>query len=403
MTSSASSTLHLNPPYRADHIGSLLRPKALHQKRQDLQEGKCSKEDLKEAEDESVKHVLKLQREVGIKNVTDGEMRRGFFWDGIFEKMDGMTYMPRRPITDSKWYNPEIKLLTSMGVDHEETVFCTGKIKRTKPFYVDDFKYAKALVPPEDVKFIKVTMVSPIWMHRRHGSDKTYDLSVYSNDEEYFDDIGKAFREEVKDLYDLGCRHIQIDDPNFCFLCSEEVIGDMQTAGVDNEAVLDTYIRAVNRVTQDRPANLTMSLHMCRGNLNIGRNFTEGGYGRIAAKAFNLIDVDAFYLEYDSEGAGDFQPLKHFPLGKVAVLGLVTTKSAKLESPEVLKARVHEAAKVMSEGNPNRTMEMALNQLCLSPQCGFASVWAGNALSEEDEIKKLKLVIDTAKDIWPDA
>jgi methionine synthase II (cobalamin-independent) len=399
----SSSSTHLRPPFRAEHVGSLLRPKALYEKRKELEAGKCAPTDLKTVEEEAIKHVLKLQQDVGIKTITDGEMRRGYFFEGVFEKLEGMTYIPNRPIATFKPYIPHIAFMYMAGMQEAETVYCTGKIKRTRPFYVDEFNYLKSLVPLEDVEFIKITMCSPSWFHQRHGSDQTYDLSVYKNDDEFFDDLGKAYREEIKELYDLGCRHIQIDDPTFCYFCSENMISGMEKAGVDHEALLDTYIRAINVVTQGRPHDLTMSVHMCCGNFKGGVHFSEGGYGRIAVKLFNTLDVDVFYLEYDTERAGDFAPLKHLPLDKVAVLGLVTTKNPKLESAEDLKARVYEAAEVLCQGSPKRSKEVALNQLCISTQCGFASVWEGNPVTEEDEIKKLALLVETAKQIWPDS
>ncbi|KAF5312745.1 hypothetical protein D9619_003436 [Psilocybe cf. subviscida] len=386
------SSIHVKPPFRADHVGSLIRPKALYEKRQAYQSNQCSYSTLKPAEDDAIKYILKLQQETGIKSLTDGELRRKNFYDGVFDKLDGMTLLRKRPIYTFKQYIPHIPILIAAGLKESDTFYCTGKIKRARPFYVEEFKYLKSLVSPEEVKNIKVTMCSPSWFHQRHGSDETYDLSVYQNDDEYFDDLGKAYREEVRELYDLGCRHIQIDDPTFCYFCHESMITGMEQAGVDHEALLDTYIRAINVVTQERPDDLTFS----------GIHFSEGGYERIAIKLFNTLDVDAFYLEYDTFRSGDFSPLKYLPLNKVAVLGLVTTKNPKLESIEELKNRVYEAAEVMTQGIPKRSKEVALNQLCISTQCGFASVWEGNPLTEEDERKKLTLLVETAKQIWPD-
>ncbi|KAG6817997.1 hypothetical protein H0H87_009152 [Tephrocybe sp. NHM501043] len=319
-------SIHLSPPFRAEHIGSLLRPPTLFEKRGLFEQNKCTQQELDAAADDAIKYVVQLQREVGIKTITDGELRRSMFFEGVFDNLEGMTAIPNRPITTFK-----------------------GKIRRTKPFYLDQFNYLKGLVPAEDVKHIKITMCSPSWFHQRHGSDLTYDLSVYKNDDEYFDDLGIAFRAEIKELYDQGCRHVQFDDPTFCYFCNDQMISEMEVAGVDHEALLDTYIRAINVCTQDRPTDLTGGVH-----------FSEGGYGRIAAKLFNTLDVDTFYLEYDTERAGDFAPLKHLPNNKVAVLGLVTTKNPKLETVEELKSRVNEAVDAMT--NPARTREAALNQ-----------------------------------------
>ncbi|TEB35186.1 UROD/MetE-like protein [Coprinellus micaceus] len=346
--------MHLTPPFRAEH-------------REALEKGECTLEDVRALEDEAIKHI------VGIKGITDGEIRREVFFENVFDNLEGMTFIPNRPLSEFKSYIPHIGIMAMMGMQESESFYCTashtrsfrGKIKRTKPWYADEFKYTKSIVAPEDVKNIKITMCSPSWMHQRHGSDLTYDLSVYDNDDEYFDDLGAAYRAEIKELYDLGC------------------------PGVDHEALLDTYIRAINVCTQGRPDDLNVSVHMCRGNFKGGVHFSEGGYARIAVKVFNTLDVDTFYLEYDTDRSGDFEPLKYFPAGKVAVLGLVTTKSPKLESAEGIKARVHEAAEVMSKDNPNRSKQDALNQLCISTQCGFASVWQGNPLTEEDEKEEI--------------
>ncbi|KAF8528397.1 hypothetical protein BU17DRAFT_73467 [Hysterangium stoloniferum] len=391
----SSRSLHLKPPHRAEHIGSLLRSTALYELRLLPEEIRIT-QDLKAAEDEAIKHAVKLQQEVGIKSITDGELRRNHFRDGVFENLDGVK-MLERPISEFKAYVPFIAFRHRIGIKQVASSYCIGKIKRARPFYVEDFKYLKSLVPPEKVKNIKITMIAPSWMHHQHGSEWTYDLSVYKNDNEYFDDVGAAYREEIAELYALGCRHIQIDNPMFCFFCCENMISGMEKAGVDHEALLDTYIRAINLCSQGRPEDLTFGVHMCRGN---GIHFSEGGYDRIAVKLFNDLDVDTFYLEYDTERAGDFTPLKYLPCNRTAVLGLVTTKGPQLETIAELESRVNQAVDSLCEGNPTRTKAEALNQLCLSPQCGFASVWEGNPITEADQRKKLELLVAAAKHIW---
>ncbi|KAG6912019.1 hypothetical protein DXG01_000267 [Tephrocybe rancida] len=349
--SPSTAAIHLSPPFRAEHVGSLLRPPTLFEKRGLFEQKKCSQEELDAATDDAIKYVVQLQRDVGIKTITDGELRRSMFFEGVFDNLEGMTAMPNRGWSNLCQYIPHIRLMYMYGLKEAETVFCTGKIRRTKPFYLDQFNYLKGLVPAEDVKHIKITMCSPSWFHQRHGSDLTYDRSVYKNDDEYFDDLGVAYRAEIKELYDQGCRHIQFDDPTFCYFCNDRMISEMEVAGVDHEALLDTYIRAINVCTQDRPADLTGGVH-----------FSEGGYARIAVKLFNTLDVDTFYLEYDTERAGDFAPLKHLPSNKVAVLGLVTTKNPKLETVEELKSRVNEAVDAMTNEDPARSRKDALNQ-----------------------------------------
>ncbi|KAJ7634237.1 hypothetical protein DFH06DRAFT_1003996 [Mycena polygramma] len=389
------SALKLRPPFRVEHIGSLVRPKELYDQRVLLEQGKCTRDDLRAAEDAAVEHVVKVQRDLGLGTITDGEMRREVFFEGVFDRLEGMTDLPHRPMSEFKSYIPHIKLMNAMGLTELPSYYCSGKIKRTVPFYVDQFKALKAVVPPEDVGRIKVNMCPPTWIHQRHGSDWTYDPAVYHSDDEYFDDLGVAYRAEIKELYELGCRNIQMDDPTFCYFCDEGMISGMEAAGVDHERLLDTYIRAINICTVDRPADLNIGLHMCRGNYRGGVYFSEGGYHRIAAKLFNSVDVDTFYLEYDNERSGDFSPLSELPPNKVAVLGIVTTKSPKADR-EALKARVHEAAEVVAGGVLPRSKEAALNH----PQCGFASVWQGNPVTEEDEKLKLQLLLEVAKEIW---
>ncbi|KAJ7092659.1 hypothetical protein C8R44DRAFT_646581 [Mycena epipterygia] len=394
------SSLKLRPPFRVEHVGSLIRPRDLFEKRVLLEQGKCTHDDILAAEDAAVEHVVKLQREIGLGCITDGEMRREVFFEGVFNKLEGMTDLPHRePLLFRIPYLPHVKLMTAMGFTEYPSYYCSGKIKRTVPFYIDHFKALKSIVPPEDLGRIKVNMCSPTWIHQRHGSDWTYDPAVYHSDDEYFDDLGVAYRAEIKELYELGCRNIQMDDPTFSYFCNDDTIEGMEAAGVDSEALLNTYIRAINVCTVDRPDDLNMCLHICRGNFNNGMHFTEGGYDRIAAKLFNSVDVDTFYLEYDDERSGDFAPLKYLPLNKVAVLGIVTSKRPKacsLEDAEVLKARIHEAAEIVANGVPPRSKATALNH----PQCGFASVWQGNPVTEEDEKLKLKLLVEVAKEIW---
>ncbi|KAJ3473476.1 hypothetical protein NLI96_g12983 [Meripilus lineatus] len=373
---STTASQRTSAPLRAQHVGSLLRPAPVLEKREEATQGKCTPEELKAVQDAAIASVVQLQREVGIRSITDGEMRRNFFYEGMFEGLDGMTFEPNRPLEDFK-----------------------GKIRRTKGIHTEDFKYLKSLVSPEEVKDLKVTVCAPVWLHVRHGSETTYDHSVYANDDEYFTDLLQAYREEFNELYDLGCRNIQIDDPSFCFFCAETMISAMEKAGIDHEAMLDFYIGKYNDLLRGRPKDLTVGVHMCRGNFR-GMHYCEGGYERIAVKLFNELDVNCYLLEYDDERAGGLEPLRYLPAGKTVVLGMVSSKTGLLESVDALKARVEEAVKVICDGNPERTKEGALNQLCISPQCGFASVAEGNPISEEDERQKLTLVVETAKAIW---
>ncbi|TFK56986.1 UROD/MetE-like protein [Heliocybe sulcata] len=412
------SSRRVNPPFRAEHIGSLLRPPQLFEKRRQFEAGQCSVEELKSAEDSAVKAVVQMQQDAGIKSITDGELRRGFYFEGVFDKLEGMTFIPNRPLVEYKPYIPFVTALEAMGVAEFPSVYCTGKIKRVTRWYAEQFMALKSLVPPEDVKNLKVTMCPPTWFHQRHGSSLTYDLSVYKNDEEYFNDLAKAYQEEIQDLYDLGCRNIQFDDATFCFFCDERMVSGMKAVGDDYDTLLDTYVRAINAAVRGRNADMTVGVHMCRGNFTGGLHYAEGGYTRIAQKVFTELDVDCFYLEYDSDRAGDFQPLKFLPLDKIAVLGLVTTKNSKLEDIEMLKARINEAAEIISkEGIPARSKEVALDQYVnnssglyepsiwgiteLRPILGYVSVRsAASRRYGRDQREKLRLVVETAKQVW---
>ncbi|EED82770.1 predicted protein [Postia placenta Mad-698-R] len=392
-------SLHLNPPFRAEHIGSFLRPATLVQKRFDYEAQKCSAEELRALEDESIPAVVALQREVGVKTITDGEMRRGAFYEGMFEKLEGMTPVPNRPLSEFKQYVPYVAIFNMMGLTGYSSIYCSSKIQRKRGIHTEDFAFLKGLVSPEEVKRIKVTVCGPTWMHLRHGTEYTYDKSVYKTDEEYFADLIRVYREELAALYELGCRHIQFDDPTFAFFCADSMIVGMEQAGVDHEALLSQYIDVYNEILKDQPADLTLGLHTCRGNFK-GMHYSGGSLDRIAVKLFNDLNIDCYYLEYDTERAGGLEPLRHLPLNKTVVLGLVTTKTGKMESVDDIRARVESAVEIISQGSPKRSREDALNQICISPQCGFASVFEGNPISEEDERSKLGLVVEVARQVW---
>ncbi|KAL1951833.1 hypothetical protein VTO73DRAFT_982 [Trametes versicolor] len=382
----------------AHHVGSLLRPQKLLQKRIAFHAGQCTAEELKALEDEVLPGLLKLQKDVGLAITTDGEIRRDVYTQGIFEGLDGMTF-GNRPMSEFMQYLPYVQIFNAMGVDKWASGFCKGKIRRTKPIYVHDFLAIKQRVDPKDVPTIKVTICPPTWMHSAHGSEHTYDHAVYKNDAEYFGDVVQAFREEIHDLYQHGCRRIQFDDAGFCFFCSEAMISSMEAKGVDHEELLSKHIKVYNAVTADRPEDLSIGVHTCRGNMK-GMHFAEGGYERVARKLLCDLDVDVFYLEYDNDRAGGLEPLRYLPLKKHVVLGLVTTKSGKLESLEEIKERVRCAAEIIAKGEPKRSPADALRQLSISPQCGFASVFEGNPITEEEQRQKLALVVQAAKAIW---
>ncbi|KIJ45667.1 hypothetical protein M422DRAFT_227389 [Sphaerobolus stellatus SS14] len=390
---------HLAPPFRAEHIGSLKRPNELLQKRVEFDEGKITKEELQKYEDKYIAEIVKLQRDIGLKGLTDGEFRRHMFYDGVFDNLDGMTHVKPVPKEWFMPYVPDIMAFQELNFKNADTYVCTGKLKRTKPFYKDQFLGLAKFVPTEEVKNLKLTMCVPHWFHLRHGP-YAYPKDVYKDDAEYFADIAQAYREELADLYSVGCRNIQFDDPMLAYFCAESMLKGMAEDGLDSDAILDLYIDTYNKCLSDRPADMTVGIHLCRGNFKDGRHFAEGGYDRIAIKLFNKLNVDTYYLEYDTERAGTFEPLKFLPPHKSIVLGLISTKIRKLEDEEEMEKKIRAAAETVANGDQKRSVEVALNQLCLSPQCGFASHSEGNQVTEEDVQRKLTLVANIAKRVW---
>lgn len=396
-----SSTPRLYPPFRVDHIGSHKRPAKLLAKRKEFDDGKCTPEELKVVEDEAVIAVVEMQREAGIKSITDGEFRRHMFFDGVFDTLEGVKYLPIVPVEWFMDYVPDIDAFREHYFKGAPSYICESKLKRTKPFYVGQFEALKAVTRPEEHKNLKITMCAPEWYHLRHGP-YAYPKSVYPTDEEYFADIVQAYREEIQDLYKSGCRNLQFDDPHLAYFCSEKMLEGMEERGVDHRALLDLYVKVYNDILSGHPEDLTVGIHLCRGNFRGGVHFSEGGYDRVAIKLFRDIAADTYYLEYDTERAGTFEPLRWLPPNKSVVLGIVSSKFPVLEDKDELVKRVHAAAAIIADGEEKRTKEEALNQICISPQCGFASHSEGNPVTEEDVAKKLRLLVDTAKAIWSD-
>ncbi|KZT13295.1 UROD/MetE-like protein [Laetiporus sulphureus 93-53] len=390
----------LRPPFRAEQIGSLKRPTALLRKREAFEEGKCTQEQLREVEDEAISGILQMQRQVGIKAMTDGEFRRHMFFDGVFDNLEGMKYIPVVPDEWFMEYVPDIDGFKALKGG--ATYICESKIKRTKPFYVGQFENLKRLTAQEEYGHIKLTICAPGWYHLRHGP-YAYPKDVYANDEEYFADIIEAYREELKDLYAIGCRNIQFDDPLLAYFCDMNMLKGMKEHDIDPEALFNLYCRVYRDILEEKPADMTVGIHLCRGNFKDGHHFSQGGYDRIAIKLFQEIPCDTYYLEYETERAGTFEPLRWLPRNKSVVLGLISSKFPKMEDKEELILRVHQAAEIISGGEEKRPKEEALNQICISPQCGFASHELGNPVTEEDMIRKLRLIVDTAKVIWSDA
>jgi 5-methyltetrahydropteroyltriglutamate--homocysteine methyltransferase len=364
----------INPPYRADHVGSLLRPKALLKARQRYQEKEISKQELRSVEDRHISEVIKKQETVGLKSITDGEFRRAFFHLDFLEQLAGVT----------------VKGSIAASSDAQDKVgftppklSVTGKLRHVKTIQVDDFNYLRSQVNQTP----KVSIPSPTMIHFR-GGRKAIDIEAYPDMDEFFEDLAQCYRDEINALYQAGCRYIQLDDTNLAYLCDPKMRAGALERGDDPNELPHAYAALINSVIDDRPTDLTVGVHLCRGNFR-STWFAEGGYEPIAEVLFNELNVDAYFLEYDDERSGDFAPLRFVPDDKTVVLGLVTTKLPTLESSRDLIQRIKKAAQYLP-----------LENMCLSPQCGFSSTFHGNEISEDDQWSKLELVVQTALEIW---
>ncbi|GAA5853687.1 hypothetical protein JCM8547_007413 [Rhodosporidiobolus lusitaniae] len=393
---------HCCPPYRCEQIGSLKRPADLLAARAAYDLGTCTRSELTSIEDEAIRKEIVRQREAGIKALTDGEFRRHMFFDGFHNNLDGMVVVPNPGRELFKMYVPDVKgFFESHAEKPADTMVCKGKLERKKQMYRPEFEFMKANVRPEEVASVKITLAAPEWYHLRHG-EHAFDKSVYPTVEEYFADIAKAYREELADLYDAGCRNVQFDDPILAYFCAVPMIEGMKAEGIDPSKVLDQYIKLYNDCIRDAPSDMTIGLHLCRGNFKDGMHFSEGGYEHISKKLFTELNAHVYYLEYDTERAGGFEPLADLPTSKSVVLGLVTSKFPTLESKDALIARINEAADFVARGS-GQTREEALKRLAISPQCGFSSHSEGNRMGYEDVIAKLKLCTEISKAVWSDA
>lgn len=365
---------------------------------------KDEKSELTSTEDKAIKDIIKTQQDCGLKVISDGEYRRHMFWGTFYPSLNGFREIYNPPLDMFRMYVPDIAAFTEAKEKPGETVICEGKISHTgKSTYVPEFNYIKSLVPESQWPGIKMTIAAPTWYHLRYTTGKAYPKDVYSNDEAYFADLAKAYQTEFKLLHEAGCRNIQFDDPNFAYFCSEKMLAgwkEDQTNEYSLDELLSKYIKLYNACLEGRPADLHAGLHMCRGNFVHSRHFSEGGYDRIAVELFRDMNVDTFYLEYDTERAGTFEPLKHLPKNKNAILGVVTSKFPKLEDKQEMVNRVKSAADIVAQGS-GQSQKEALERLGVSPQCGFASHATGNLLGHDDMVNKLELVRAIADEIWP--
>jgi len=358
-------------PFRADHVGSLLRPQELHEARAKHRRGEIDAGALKAVQDRCIREVVALQESIELPSVTDGEFRRDFWHIDFIHGFDGVD------LTANKTH-------TFHASDEQPPMFkLTGKVRRTRPSMLDHFKFLKSVVKKGTPKF---TMPSPAMLHAR--SDREALKATYRDLDEFWEDTTRAYREEIRDLYAAGCRYLQIDDTTIAMMGDPKVQENFRKLGDDPKRDTAMYAEAVNAAIRDVPDDMTVCVHTCRGNFK-STWLASGSYDYVAEIAFSKIDVDGFFLEYDDERSGGFEPLRYIPRGKRVVLGLVSSKLPQLEAKDQLKRRIEAATKFVP-----------LENLCISPQCGFSSTHHGNNLTVEQEKAKLKLCIDTAKEVW---
>ena len=358
------------PPFRADMVGSLLRTANLKQARENFSAGKISLRALKEIEDDEIRKIIKKQESIGLQSVTDGEFRRSqwhfdFYWglEGI-EKVDRVI---------------EFKGVTTSS----DNVSVVGPLAFNGHSMLEHFKYLR-----ENTELTaKMTIPSPSVLHFRAGRDEISN-EAYPDLDEFFEDLAQTYKDAISAFYDAGCRYIQLDDTIFAHLCDEEQRSKLLESGTDPDELALTYTETINKALVGRPEDLRVTTHSCRGNYRSSW-FSQGGYEPIADILFNQTNVDGYFLEYDSDRAGDFQPLRFLPKGKQAVLGLITSKTGVIEKKDDIRRRLDEA-----------TQFTDIEQLCLSPQCGFASTEEGNVLAEDEQWKKLELIVEIADEVW---
>ena len=361
------------PPFRADHVGSLLRTAPLKDARVKHERGEITDAQLKEIEDREIAGIIKKQEEIGLKSVTDGEFRRAFWNYDFLGELDGAeAYLGERKIK-FEGVNPRPMMMRVVG---KLGTFGGHPM-------LEHFKFLKEHTRATP----KMTIPSPSSMHFRYGRDAVPE-SIYPDMSDFYRDLGTTYRKAVRAFADAGCRYLQLDEVNFTYLCDPKLREQVASRGDDPDKLPMIYADMVNAAISDIPPDMAITMHLCRGNFQ-STFVASGGYEPVAEILFNKIDVHGYFMEYDSERAGGFEPLRFVPKGKTVVLGLVTSKSGKLESKDELKRRIDEAAKFIP-----------LDQLCLSPQCGFASTEEGNILAEDEQWAKLRMIVEVAEEVW---
>src|SRR5215470_2826880 len=360
------------PPFRADHVGSLLRPAALKDARSRHERGEIDAATLRATEDREIEAVIRKQEEIGLRSITDGEFRRAFWQIDFLEQLEGVeSYAGERKV---RFQGPQPKPVL---------LHVKGKLGFAGHPMLDHFRFVKA----HATATAKMTIPSPSSLHFRYGREAV-PKSIYPSMDEFYRDLGLAYRKAVRAFADAGCRYLQLDEVNLAYLCDPTLRDQVRQRGDDPQTLPMVYADMINAAISDVPDDMMISMHLCRGNFR-STFVASGGYEPIAEMLFNTIGVHGYFMEFDSARAGGFEPLRLVPKGKQVVLGLVTSKAGTLEHRDELKRRIDEAAKFVD-----------LDQLCLSPQCGFASTEDGNVLAEEEQWAKLRMIVEVAQEVW---
>ncbi len=372
-------TLRATPPFRADHVGSFLRPAYLLEARERRAKGELSAEQLREVEDRAIAEIVQFQRDCGLQSITDGEFRRTYFHIDFLDQLGGVkTDIPvlvKRPDGSEELAPPAIRVV--------------DKVRHVRDIQRADFEYLKARVELHAPGCTpKVTIPSPTMLHFRSGRGGISREAYPELDPDFYDDTARAYGDELQSLFEAGCRYVQMDDTNMAYLCDERMREAARQRGDDPNELPHRYAQFINKVVARKPAGMTLAMHLCRGNFR-STFAAQGNYEPVAEALLAEMNLDAIFMEYDDDRSGDFRPLRFLAPGRIVVLGLVTTKFGQLESKDTLKRRIDEAARYVS-----------LDQLCLSPQCGFSSTVHGNNIAVEDQRRKLQLVVETAREVW---
>jgi 5-methyltetrahydropteroyltriglutamate--homocysteine methyltransferase len=367
-----------SPPYRADHVGSLLRPPDLLRARDDFADGRIDAEALRAIEDEAIRDVVRMQQDVGLQTATDGEFRRASWHMDFIYQIDGISKAPGN--LSVKFHNEQGDIEFTPAALHID-----GNLGIGTAIFGDDFTFLKEVAGDRSTP--KLTIPSPSMVHYR-GGRAAIDESVYPDMDDFWADLVAAYREQVRRVAELGCTYLQFDDTSLAYLNDPKQREMLAAQGADAEHLHEAYIRHINEALAERPAGMAVTTHMCRGNFRSSW-VAEGSYDFVAEALFNELRVDGLFMEWDDARSGGFEPLRFVPKGKIVVLGLVTTKRGELESRDLLLRRIEEASQYVD-----------IDQLCLSPQCGFSSTVEGNVLSRAQQADKLRLIVEVAEEVW---